>query len=60
MPRLAMNHQELRRAMRDPRYRNIGDREHGAWRAWVTEGFQALQAAKPGEGGTITGGGPRL
>ena len=54
MPKLAMNQRELRRAMRDPRYANIGDREHGAYRAWVTEGFQALQSASPGEGGTIT------
>jgi pimeloyl-ACP methyl ester carboxylesterase len=54
MPKLAMNQRELRRAMRDPRYSNIADREHGAYRAWVTEGFQALQAASPGEGGTVT------
>lgn len=54
MPKLAINPQKLRRAMRDPRYANIGDREHDAYRAWVTEGFQALQSASPGEGGTIT------
>ncbi len=57
MPGLGVNQRELRRAMRDPRYSKIGDREHGAYRAWVTEGFQALQAASPGEGGTVTGGG---
>lgn len=51
MPKIAINQRELRRAMRDPRDSDIGDREHGAYRAWVTEGFQA---ARPGEGGTIT------
>ncbi|UPY38162.1 hypothetical protein [Sediminicoccus sp. KRV36] len=54
MPKLAMNRQELRRAMRDPRYSNSEDRDHVPYRGWVTEGFQALRAARPGKGGSMT------
>lgn len=43
-----------RHAMRDPRYSHVSDREHEAYRTWVTRGGQALQSANPGEAGTVT------
>jgi hypothetical protein len=39
---VAVTEQDLRAAMRDPRYWNASNPERAAFSQWVTEGFQAL------------------